>query len=191
MTEQLIAIVEPGIAPLRRPDPMGVAALAPRQGRPEPHGPHAVNAADHLQAIIETARGGRLDGSLLELAVAAGCDIETARRAVASLDPVDHVLSVDILRAPAEEPWGLTWAPVTGIVDLMLDWDLLVLDITILELSEWLGASPAITGRAIEWLAHTPGVTVVRDGTGAGTTVHVAIVLESCPLTAETRPAAG
>jgi hypothetical protein len=191
MGEQLIAIVEPSIAPPRRPDATGAAALAPRHGTPEPHGPHAVNAADHLLALIETAPGGRLDGSLLELAVMAGCDVETARRAVASLDPVDHVVSVDIQRAPAEESWGLTWAPVTAIVDLMLDWDLLVLDITIFELSEWLGVSPAIAGRAIERLARTPGVTVVREGRGAGTAVQVAIVLESCPLTAEARPAAG
>jgi hypothetical protein len=170
---------------------MGVVALAPRQGARDPQRPHAVNAVDHLQALIETARGGRLEGSLLELAVAAGCDVESARRAVASLDPVDHVLSVDVQRAPAEEPWGLTWAPVSAIVDLMLDWDLLVLDITILELSEWLGVSPAITGRAVEWLARTPGVSVVGEGKGAGTTVHVAIVLENCPLTAEARPTAG
>jgi hypothetical protein len=191
MREQLIAPVEPGSASHRRLDPVGLTALATRQSTHEPHGPHAVNAVDHLLVLIETSRDGRLDGSLLDLAVAASCDVETARRAVASLDPVDHLVSVDIQRAPAEERWVLTWAPVTGIVDLMLDWDLLTLEITIVELSEWLGVIPDITCRALDWLTRTPGVRVAHEGTGDGATVHVDVALERCPLTAEARPSAG
>ena len=83
---------------------------------------------------------------------------------MASLDPVDHAVSVDIGQVPAEERWILAWAPVTGIVDLMLDWDLLTLEISVAELAEWLGASAPLTGRAVDWLALTPGVTVTRSG---------------------------
>ena len=135
-----------------------------RGGCVKPRRPHAVTVVDHLEALLDATQGGPLERSLLELAVAAGCDVETARRAVASLDPVDHALSVDVQRVPAEEPWILAWAPVTGIVDLMLDWDLLTLEITVAELSEWLGVSTAITARAVDWLALTPGVMVVRSG---------------------------
>ena len=84
---------------------------------------------------------------------------------MASLDPVDHAVSVDIGQVPAEERWILAWAPVTGIVDLMLDWDLLTLEISVAELAEWLGASLLLTGRAVDWLALTPGVTVTAAAT--------------------------
>ena len=132
---------------------------------------------------------------LLELSQSAGCSVEAVRLAVASLDPVDHALSVDIRQAPAEERWILAWAPVTGIVDLMLDWDLLTLDISLVELSEWLGVSVTLTGRAVDWLALTPGVVVDRicnsnaaDDSEAA--VRITISLDDCPLTAEARSAA-
>jgi len=168
-----------------------VPTAAPRQGMREAQRLHTVTAADHLKALLETAGGGRIESSLLELALAAACDVETARRAAASLDPVDHVFSVDIQRVPAEEPWGLTWAPVTSIVDLMLDWDLLVLEISVVELSEWLSATSAVTVRAVDWLALTPGVRVVRQGVEHEATVQIAIALDRCPLTAEVRSVAG
>lgn len=168
-----------------------VPALSPRQILRGAQRPHAVTAADHLNELLERAPGCRLESSLLELADAAACDVETARRAVASLDPVDHVLSVDLRRVPAEVPWVLTWAPVTGIVDLMLDWDLLTLEITVGELSEWLGVSTALTGRAVDWLALTPGVAVVRGGDDLEPRVRIAVALDHCPLTAEARSAAG
>lgn len=172
-------------------DPTRVHALPSRQVLREARRTHAVTAADNLTALLEATHGGRVESSLLELAGAAACDVETARRAVASLDPIDHALSVDVRRVPAEAPWVLTWAPVTGIVDLMLDWDLPTLEITVVELGEWLGATLAVTVRAVEWLALTPGVTVVRHGVEHEATVNIAIALDRCPLTAEVWSFAG
>ena len=145
--------------------------------------PRRVDVSDRLNGMLETA-GGRLDCSLLELATAVASDVETARRAVAALDPIDHVLSVDILNAPAEERFSIEWAPVTSVVDVLLDWDLLTVDITVSELSEWLGVPHAVAGRALSWLAVTPGVAVRGWGDEAGT-VSIAVALERCPLTAE------
>ena len=174
-------------------DPAGVRAAAPRQVVRHALRPHAVTAADHVKALLDVTNGGPVERSLLDLSLAAGCDVETVRRAVASLDPADHALSVDIRRVPAEERWILAWAPVSGIVDLMLDWDLLTLDIGLGELSDWLEVSRALTGRAVDWLAFTPGVTVDRRGDAEDdeTSVRIAIVLDDCPLTAEARSAVG
>jgi hypothetical protein len=183
MPEQLIASVQPGTT-------VRELARSPRQVLREP-GPHAVDVVDHLFALVEHAPDRRIEGSLLDLALAAGCDLETARHAVGSLEPADHVLSVDIRRVAAEEHWQLTWAPVSGIVDLMLDWDLHTLDIAVEELSDWLGVTPGMTDRALDWLAATPGVTVVRGHAESHATVRVAIVLEECPHTAEAPPVAG
>jgi hypothetical protein len=146
--------------------------------------PLRVDITDRLNGMLETARGGRLECSLLELATAVGSDVEAARRAVAALDPVDYVLSGNVMNTPAEEVFSIEWAPVTGVVDLLLDWDLLTIDITVGELSEWLGVSLAVTGRALAWLAVTPGVAVRGWGDEAGT-VRLAVALERCPLTAE------
>ncbi len=184
MTEQLFAPLQPGTT-------VRSHAPSPRQVARELPGPHAVDVADQLFALIEHAPDRRIEGSLLDLAVGAGCDLETARDAVASLEPADHLLSVDIRRVAAEEHWQLTWAPVSGIVDLMLDWDLHTLDIEVEELSDWLGVTPGMTGRALDWLAATPGVTVVRGHAESHATVRVAIVLEECPHTAEAPPVAG
>ena len=183
MNEQLTATLDP--ARVRAVPPGQVVRRAPR--------PHAVTAVDHLEALLTVTQGGPLERSLLELSRAAGCTVETARQAIASLDPVDHAVSVDIRQAPAEERWILAWAPVTGIVDLMLDWDLLTLDISLVELSEWLDVSVALTGRAVDWLALTPGVIVDRSSRGidAEATVRITISLDDCPLTAEVRSAAG
>lgn len=152
--------------------------------------PHRVDVTDRLNGVLEASRGGRLESSLLELAMAVDSDVETARRAVAALDPIDHVLSVDIVNAPAEERFSIEWAPVTGVIDLLLDWDLLTVDITVGELSEWLGVPPAVTGRALRWLAVTSGVTVRRRGDDAET-VNIAVAPERCPLTAEVPAAVG
>jgi len=179
MSEQLTISVDP--APVRTAAPRQVVRHGPR--------PHAVTAADHVRALLDVTNGGPLERSLLELSLAAGCDVEAARRAVASLDPADHALSVDIHLVAAEERWILVWAPVTGIVDLMLDWDLLTLDISLGELSDWLEVSLALTSRAVDWLALTPGVTVDRRDDAS--TVRIAIVLDDCPLTAEARSAVG
>jgi len=158
--------------------------------REAPRG-HVVTAVHLLKALLEAAQDGRLEWSLLDLANAAACDVEMARRAVASLEAIDHVLSVDVHRVPAEQPWVLTWAPETSIVNLMLDWDLLTLEISVVELSEWLGASLPVTARALDWLALEPGVAVVRTGSDPTATVLIDIVLDRCPLTAETLSAVG
>jgi len=181
MKEQLIATLGPA----------RVQARPARQIRGDASRPHAVTAVDLLKALLEVAQDGRLEWSLLDLASAAACDVETARRAVASLDPIDHFLSVDVPLVPAEQSWVLTWAPVTSIVDLMLDWDLLTLEISLVELSEWLGASFPVTARALDWLALQPGVAVVRTGSDHAATVLIDIALDRCPLTAETLSAAG
>jgi hypothetical protein len=184
MTEQLITPVQPS-GTVREP------ARSPRQVPRELAGPHPVDVVDHLLALVEHAPERHIEGSLRDLALAAGCDPEAARHAVASLEPADHVLTVDIRQVAADEHWQLTWAPVSGIVDLMLDWDLHTLEIAVEELSDWLGVTAGITGRALDWLACTPGVTVVRGRAGSQATVRVAIVLEDCPHTAEMPPVAG
>jgi len=182
MTEQLIAPIQPGTMVREHQRTKG-------QLLRDLPGPHAVHVADHVFALVEHAPDRRVEGSLFDLALAVGCDLGTARQAVASLDAADYVVSTDIRRATAEEPWQLTWAPVSGIVNLMLDWDLHTLDIAIEELSDWLGVPDAITVRALDWLASTPGVTV-RRGAGSQGVVRVAIVLDECPHTAPP-PAAG
>jgi len=184
MTEQLITPVQPS-GTVREP------ARSHRQVPRELAGPHTVDVVDHLLALVEHAPGHHIEGTLRDLARAAGCDPEAARHAVASLEPADHMLTVDIRHVAADEHWQLTWAPVSGIVDLMLDWDLHTLDIAVEELSDWLGVTPGTTGRALDWLACTPGVTVVRGHAGSRATVRVAIVLDECPHTAETPPVAG
>ena len=111
---------------------------------------------------------------------------------MASLDPVDHAVSVDIGQVPAEERWILAWAPVTGIVDLMLDWDLLTLEISVAEL---VGVARRLTP------SHRPrgrlaGADAGRHRCpqrrrGHETSVRIAIALDRCPLTAEALSAAG
>jgi hypothetical protein len=175
MTEQVQVAMEPGAPTVELFDSLACLSRTRR---------HRVDVTDRLNGMLEASRGGRLECSLLELAMAVDSDVETARRAVAALDPTDHVLSVDILNTPAEERFSIRWAPVTGVIDLLLDWDLLTVEITVGELSEWLGVPPATTGRALCWLAVTSGVTVRERADDAGT-VHIAVAPERCPLTAE------
>jgi hypothetical protein len=151
---------------------------------------HVVTAARRLDVLLEVAEEGRLDGSLHDLAAATGCAVEKVRHAVASLDPVDHLVTADVRRISDDEPFGIAWAPVTAVVDLLLDWDLLTLDMAVSELSEWLGVSLAVACRAVAELAKTPGVTV-REAAHEGRTFHIAIALDCCPLTAEVPAIAG
>jgi hypothetical protein len=176
---------------LLAPDPSFDARPGARTSHPHvTNHTHQVNAAEQLNMLLEGARDGLLEGSLLDLAIAAGCDVETMRRAVASLDPIDHVLTADVQCVSAEEQFGIAWAPVTSAVNLLLDWDLLTLEIAIGELSQWLGVSPVVTSRAIAWLALTPGV-AVRETDDESGTIHIAVALERCPLTAEVPSVAG
>jgi hypothetical protein len=149
-----------------------------------------VDVASYLGSLIEVAPVARLQTSLFELARATGCDVATVRVAVAALDPADHVVSVDVITtSPATRFW-IEWAPVTAVVDLLLDWDLLTVDISMAELSQWLGVSTEVTRRTVRWLAATAGVSVRRRSLG-GAAVRIAIAADQCPLTAEVSAAVG
>jgi hypothetical protein len=159
-----------------------VVRMAPRVSR--------ADVTAHLGALLETAPSGLLRTSLNELARGAGCDVATVRVAIAALDPADHVVSADVLAvAPAQEI-SIEWAPVAAVIDLLLDWDLLTVDITVAELSEWLGVSTEVARRAVAWLGATPGVKVRRPALGGGS-VRIAVATDRCPLTAEVASAAG
>jgi hypothetical protein len=146
-------------------------------------GPRQVEVTDLVIGMLVQAPRGRLDCSLRELAAAVGSDVDTVRGAVAALDPTDYRLSVAIRGVPAEEPFTMLWAPVAGVVNLLIDWDLLALDISLGELAEWLGVPLGATRRALSWLAVTPGVVVRAQGDDTPT-VSIALSLERCPLTA-------
>jgi hypothetical protein len=96
--------------------------------------PSGICSAQRIEALVAMAAGSSLEGSLLDIAAGTGCNVETARRAVAALDPVDHVVSRDVERVPERECFTIAWAPVTAIVNLLLDWDLLTVEITLGEL---------------------------------------------------------
>lgn len=134
-----------------------------------------------LRHRVAATREGRLTTTLAEFARAAAVDVPTARELIARLDRLEYVVTVDIDQVDADMPFDIEWAPVTGIVDLMLDWDILDLDISIDELSTWLEVDPAVTHRALLALQSMTGTAVsVRD---PWQTVHVALEVEQCPLT--------
>ncbi|WP_433602449.1 hypothetical protein ACQPXH_12245 [Nocardia sp. CA-135953] len=131
---------------------------------------------------LSNTRDSRLNTSLVDLAELGYGDVASARRAVLGLDPVDYVVSVDASRVAEHARFEIEWAPATGIVNLMLDWDLPILEITLEELSVWLDVQPGLARRALARLAALPGVDVsVRDPRGD---VYVALDVEHCPLTA-------
>ncbi|MBY8862970.1 hypothetical protein K7711_41315 [Nocardia sp. CA2R105] len=141
-----------------------------------------VSESKGIERWVNDARDGRLDTSLVDLAGLEYGDAAMARRAVASLDPVDYVISVDTRRVDEHTRFEIEWAPTAGIVNLMLDWDLPILEITLEELSGWLDVEPGLVRRALARLAAYPGTDVsVVDPRGE---VYVAIDIERCPLTA-------
>ncbi|MBY8862890.1 hypothetical protein K7711_40915 [Nocardia sp. CA2R105] len=79
-------------------------------------------------------------------------------------------------------------AAAIAIVDLMLDWDLPILELTLDELAEWLGVVPDDAGRALAELGVLPG-TDVSAPTDSGALARVALDIDVCPLTAP-RPGA-
>jgi hypothetical protein len=79
---------------------------------------------------------------------------------------------------------------VTAVIDLLLDWDLLTVDIAVAELSEWLGVTAEVTRHTLRRLGVTPGVSVRRRALEGGT-VRIAVAVDRCPLTAELTSAAG
>jgi hypothetical protein len=136
-----------------------------------------------IEDLLDTWPDGIFEGSVRDLAAAAGCDVETVRQAISALDPADHVVSVDVTGVSEAESFTLEWAPVTAIVDLLLDWDLLTVEITTEELAQWLAASPRLATRALDRLGRYPGVNVRQPCVGG--MVRIAIDPHGCPLTAE------
>jgi hypothetical protein len=72
---------------------------------------------------------------------------------------------------------------VTAIVNLMLDWDLPVLELSLEELAGWLEVGPDVTRRALRDLGALPGVDVTAPP-GVNAAVRVELDIDRCPLTA-------
>ena len=139
-------------------------------------------APAELDSLVRAQPEGRLVVSLGTLAGStAPLDLHRAHRAVTRLDATEFAVSTDDGELVAETVVEIAWTPVTAIVDLMLDWDLLELEITLAELTEWLGVSEAIASSALERLGGYPGVTVREPGDDA--VVRVWLDVDSCPLT--------
>jgi hypothetical protein len=136
-----------------------------------------------IEDLLDTCPDGIFEATIRDLAAVAGCDVDTVREAISALDPADHVLSVDVTAVSEIEPFTLEWAPVTAIVNLLLDWDLLTIEIATEELAQWLAASQTLATRALDRLGRFPGVKVCRPFVGG--TVKIAIDPHGCPLTAE------
>lgn len=79
-------------------------------------------------------------------------------------------------------------APMIAIVNLMLDWDLPVMELTVDELAEWLEVLPVEARRALLELGSLPGVDVLAPA-DPHALVRVALDIDRCPLTAP-RPGA-
>ncbi|NKY60470.1 hypothetical protein HGA15_30895 [Nocardia flavorosea] len=75
-------------------------------------------------------------------------------------------------------------ASVIAIVNLMLDWDLLDLELSLDELAEWLEVYPAEARRALQELGTLPGVDVLAPEEPHAL-VRAAVDIDRCPLTAE------
>ena len=72
---------------------------------------------------------------------------------------------------------------VTAIVDLMLDWDLPVLELSLDELAGWLELDPDASRRALVELGGLPGVDVLAPRE-VHAQVRVELDIDRCPLTA-------
>lgn len=138
-----------------------------------------------VESLLQAQPGGQLVTSLRALAGSGTLPaLYGARRTLQKLDVVDYQVSADVREIAAETLFGIVWTPVTAVVDLMLDWDLPELEITLPELAEWLDVDGAVALRAVGLLAGYPGVTV---GIGEGETVVVRLDLDTCPLTSAPR----
>jgi hypothetical protein len=139
-------------------------------------------APAELGSLVRARPDGRLVITLGALAGSAvPLDLHRARRAVARLDAIEFAVSADVAEPTAESVIEIVWTPVTAIVDLMLDWDLLELDITLAELTEWLEVGQDVVARALGRLGSYSGVTVRQAGDDA--VVRVRLDVDSCPLT--------
>jgi hypothetical protein len=141
---------------------------------------HAIRA---IEDLLDSRPDGVFEGSIRGLALAAGCDVETVRQAISALDSADYRVSVDVTGVSEIDSFTLEWAPVTAVVDLLLDWDLLTVEITTEELAQWLATSWTLASRALDRLGTLPGASVCQQFVGG--TASIAIDPARCPLTAE------
>jgi hypothetical protein len=74
-------------------------------------------------------------------------------------------------------------ASVIAIVNLMLDWDLLDLELSLDELAEWLEVYPVEARRALQELGTLPGVDV-QAPEQPHALVRTVLDIDRCPLTA-------
>jgi len=133
----------------------------------------AQTAREALESLLERSQDGCFQGSLVDLAAELGLHVEAVRSAVSALDPIDHATTVDVAAVGNVERFNLTWAPVTTIVDIMIDWDLLELDIALDELGCHVEVERTVLNRALVWLAGFPGTTVDLDGVRHAVTITV------------------
>lgn len=149
---------------------------------PEPFGNPSSLGGRALEPLVRSRDGGRLVTSLSALA---GVDtlpaLHAARRAVSRLDPAEYAVSLDVRDATATAQLEICWTPVTAVVDLMLDWDLPELEISVAELATWLEVDTDIAHRTVDQLGRYVGVAVERVADGAA--VLVRLDIDTCPLT--------
>jgi hypothetical protein len=148
-------------------------------------GPHPTTAPadpESLEALVQSRHGGRLVTSLSTLA---GADtlpaLHAARRAVSRLDPAEYVVSLDARDVAGSAPLEICWTPVTAVIDLMLDWDLPELEISVAELATWLDVDTDVARRTVDQLGRYAGVVV--EPVADGVEVLVRLDIDTCPLT--------
>ncbi|MFF0499904.1 hypothetical protein ACFYU5_26125 [Nocardia aobensis] len=136
-----------------------------------------------IEQLLEASPTGWLTMSLTEIAVAAGLPtVGAARMALRSLDPIDHTISVDVDAVDPQTTFDIVWAPVLGIVDLMLDWGLSTVEVSVDELAAWLTVGIAVTHRALRSLAVVPGIHVEVSPI-IPESVRISLDVTNCPLT--------
>jgi len=142
-------------------------------------------ACNRIEAMMTVAENGVLSGRLSDLALAVDSDVEAARQALGALDPIAFEVTLELAADLTLDHARFTasWSPVTPIVDLLLDWDLLTIDISLDELAEWLEVSATVATRALTRLASLPGVSYSAAGDPAAL-ITLEIDVDRCPLTA-------
>lgn len=137
----------------------------------------------YLERSLEASPFGCVALSLDGLVASAQLStVATARLAVARLDPIDHAVSVDVELVDPHAVFEIEWAPVMGVIDLMLDWGLPVVEISVDELAVWLGAGATVARRALQRLAVVPGA-FVEPLAVAPDVVRISLDERTCPLT--------
>lgn len=172
--------VAPGSAAHRTPRLPDVSVLRPDADQA---GARHQPACRDVESLLQSQPGGRLVTSLSALAVSGTLPaLHSARRAVARLDATDYEVSVCVQEVPPDSLFEVVWTPVTAVVDLMLDWDLHDLEISLEELAEWLDVEVVVAHRALDRLARYTGVTVAEP-VGDDDEVRVWLDVDHCPLT--------